>query len=58
MFSRHFIPGKGEADSGEVGSAADAADDDIRVFIHHGKLLPALKADHRLVEADMVEHRS
>ena len=48
----------GNAKPGEVGSAADAGDDDVRLLAGHGHLLDRLLADHRLVQQHEVEHRA
>ena len=43
-------------DAGEIGAAAEAGDDDVRIFARQGHLLLGFQADDRLVEADMVQH--
>ena len=43
-------------DAGEVGAAAEAGDDDIRILAGHGHLLLGLQADDALVQAHMVQH--
>ena len=55
--SRRRLPQERIGDAGEVGSAADAADDDVGRLARHLHLRDRLLADHRLVQADVVEHR-
>ena len=47
-----------ERDAGEVRSAADAADDDVRVVARHLELLDRFLAVDRLVQQHMVQHRA
>ena len=47
-----------EGDSRQVGPAAGAADDDVRIVTGHLKLCHRLLADHRLVQQHMVQHRA
>ena len=49
---------KGIGNAGEVGSAAETGDDDIRILSGQFHLLLGLQADHGLVQADVVQHRS
>ena len=51
-----LILDKGQEHAGEIGAAADAADDDIRVEAGHLHLLHGFLADDGLVQQDMVEH--
>ena len=50
-----LVGDEGEGDPGEIGAAAVAADDHVRIVADQGELLLGLQADHRLVQADMVE---
>ena len=59
--TRTCLPGRlvgdeREGDAGEVGAAAVAADDDVGVVARELELLLRLEADHRLVQADVVQH--
>ena len=47
---------KGQEHAAEVGAAADAADDDIRVESGHLHLLHGFQSDDGLVQQDMVQH--
>jgi hypothetical protein len=51
-------PDEGIGDAGEVGPAADAADHYVWVFPRHLHRRDRLLADHRLVQADVVEDRT
>ena len=42
----------------EVGAAARAADDDVRIFVQHLHRLLALQTDDRLVQQHLIEHRA
>ena len=59
LLSLHQILSReGKRDSGEVGSASGAPDDHVGVFPGQLHLLQGFQADHRLVQADVVEHAS
>ena len=47
---------EGEGDTTEVGTTAEAADHDIRIFASHLHLLFGLQADDGLVETYVVQH--
>ncbi len=51
-------PHEREREPREVRAAADAADDHVRRLARHLELRHRLLADHRLVQADVVEHRA
>ena len=58
MLSGHLVSREREGDPGKIRPAADTTDDNVRVIVDHGKLLPTFLADDRLVETDMVQHRT
>ena len=45
-----------EGDAGEIGPAAGAADDDVRVVVGHFHLLHRFLPDHGLVQENVVQH--
>ena len=47
-----------EDDAGEVGAAAGAADDDVRVVVGELELRDRLLPDHRLVQQHVIQHRA
>ena len=51
-----LVSNEGVGESGKVGSAAHASDDDIRVFPGHLHLLLGFLPNDRLVQQDMVDH--
>jgi len=56
IFAVSLVSGKGEGNTGKVGTAAVAADDDIRIGVDKRQLLFCLDTDYRLVQTDMIEH--
>ena len=49
---------EGERNAAEVGTATEAADDNVGVFACHLHLLLSLETDNGLMESDVVEHGS
>ena len=58
LLAGRLVGEEGEGDAGEVGAAAVAGDDDVRVVAGVLQLLLGLQADDGLVQADVVEHRA
>src|SRR5262249_61447682 len=56
LFLRQLLAGERERQPGEVGAAAGAADDDVRLVVRLLELLPGLEPDDGLMHEDVVEH--
>jgi len=56
LLARRFIGEEGEGGAGEVGAAAAAGEHHVGIVTDLLELLLGFQADHRLVQADVVEH--